>query len=100
SVARSLNNELGISGKKGVLFWEIKRVIEITRPKYVLVENVDRLLKSPSTQRGRDFSVMLAVLRELRDDVEWRVINSTAYGAPQRRRRRFIIFFNKNINNA
>jgi DNA (cytosine-5)-methyltransferase 1 len=100
SVARSLNNELGISGKKGVLFWEIKRVIEITRPKYVLLENVDRLLKSPSTQRGRDFSVMLAVLRELGYDVEWRVINAADYGAPQRRRRIFIFAYDKNINYA
>lgn len=100
SVARSLNNELGISGKKGVLFWEIKRVIELTHPKYILLENVDRLLKSPSNQRGRDFSIMLAVLRELGYDVEWRVINAADYGAPQRRRRVFIFAYDKNINYA
>src|SRR5699024_10509220 len=67
---------------------------------YVLLENVDRLLKSPSTQRGRDFSVMLAVLRELGYDVEWRVINAADYGAPQRRRRIFIFAYDKNINYA
>src|SRR5690606_38941940 len=63
SVARSKSGEQGIQGKKGVLFWEIKRIIENTHPKYVLLENVDRLLKSPSTQRGRDFAVMLATFR-------------------------------------
>jgi DNA (cytosine-5)-methyltransferase 1 len=105
SVARSLSGEKGIEGKKGVLFWEIKRFIDIKKPKYVLLENVDRLLKSPSSQRGRDFSVMLATFRDLGYSVEWRVINAADYGQAQRRRRVFIFayrnntFFAKNIEN-
>src|SRR5699024_181244 len=79
SVARSLSGEKGIQGKKGVLFWEIRRAIETTHPKYVLLENVDRLLKSPSSQRGRDFAVMLATFRDLNYTVEWRVINAEKY---------------------
>lgn len=98
SVARSLNGELGISGKKGVLFWQIVRVIQNTIPKYVLLENVDRLLKSPSSQRGRDFAVMLSTLNELGYDVEWRVINAADYGNAQRRRRVFIFAYRKNMN--
>lgn len=90
SVARSLSNEKGIEGKKGVLFWEIVRFIHDIKPKYVLLENVDRLLKSPSKQRGRDFSIMLASLRDEGYNVEWRVINAADYGFPQRRRRVFI----------
>lgn len=93
SVARSLSGEKGIQGKKGVLFWEIKRFIEIKNPKYVLLENVDRLLKSPSKQRGRDFSVMLATFRDLGFSVEWRVINAAEYGQAQRRRRIFIFAY-------
>lgn len=100
SVARSLNNELGIKGKKGVLFWEIKRVIEAVNPKYILLENVDRLLKSPANQRGKDFSIMLAVFRELGYNVEWRIINAADYGGPQRRRRVFIFAYEKNIDFA
>ncbi|MEI5908349.1 DNA (cytosine-5-)-methyltransferase [Bacillus spongiae] len=95
SVARSLNGEKGIQGKKGVLFWEIIRLMKETNPKYVLLENVDRLLKSPSKQRGRDFSIMLASLRDLGYSVEWRVINAAEYGQAQRRRRVFI-FATKN----
>src|SRR5699024_11388796 len=91
SVASSLNGELGIQGKKGVLFWQITRFIQNTVPKYILLENVDRLLKSPSTQRGKDFGVMLATLNELGYDVEWRVINAADYGNAQRRRRVFIL---------
>jgi len=97
SVARSLSGEKGIQGKKGVLFWEIKRVIENTHPKYVLLENVDRLLKSPSKQRGRDFAVMLATFRDLNYTVEWRVINAADYGFAQRRRRIFIFAYKNGI---
>src|SRR5690606_37310943 len=93
SVARSLSGEKGIQGKKGVLFWEIKRVLENSHPKYVLLENVDRLLKSPSSQRGRDFAVMLATFRDLNYSVEWRVINAADYGFAQRRRRVFIFAY-------
>lgn len=97
SVARTLSGEQGIRGKKGVLFWEIKRVIESTHPKYVLLENVDRLLKSPSSQRGRDFAVMLATFRDLDYSVEWRVINAAEYGFAQRRRRVFIFAYRNGI---
>jgi len=90
SVARSLSNEKGIEGKKGVLWWQINDILEVKRPPFVLLENVDRLLKSPSKQRGRDFGVMLKCFRDLGYLVQWRVINAADYGHPQRRRRVFI----------
>lgn len=88
SVART--QAKGIHGKKGVLWWEIKRIIDEKRPPFVLLENVDRLLKSPAKQRGRDFAVILGCFKELGYSVEWRVINAADYGHPQRRRRVFI----------
>jgi len=97
SVARSLSKEQGIQGKKGVLFWEIRRIVEVSHPKYILLENVDRLLKSPSKQRGRDFSIMLATFRDLGYIVEWRVINAAEYGTAQRRRRIFIFAYDKSM---
>lgn len=97
SVARSLSGEQGIQGKKGVLFWEIERVLKNAHPKYVLLENVDRLLKSPSKQRGRDFAVMLETFNKLDYNLEWRVINAAEYGHAQRRRRVFIFAYKKNI---
>ncbi|MCI4322863.1 MAG: DNA (cytosine-5-)-methyltransferase [Thermoplasmata archaeon] len=83
-------NARGITGKKGVLWWEIRRILQDKRPSYALLENVDRLLKSPSSQRGRDFGVMLWCLQDLGYMVEWREINAADYSAPQRRRRVFI----------
>ena len=93
SVATTLQNSKGLIGKKGVLWWSIYRILKEkkTKPKYLLFENVDRLLKSPSKQRGRDFAVMLQSLNELGYIIEWRVINAADYGFPQRRRRIFFI---------
>ena len=93
SVASTLKNSHGIVGKKGVLWWEIYRILEqkgVDSPKYLLLENVDRLLKSPASQRGRDFAIILSSLNALDYAVEWRVINASEYGMPQRRRRVFI----------
>lgn len=95
SVARSLNNEKGIEGKKGVLFWDIKDVLLAKKSPFVLLENVDRLLNSPSTRRGRDFAVMLRTFNDLGYDVQWRVINAGEYAMPQRRRRVFIFAYKK-----
>lgn len=97
SVARSSKGELGIQGKKGVLFWQIIRATEITRPKYLILENVDRLLNAPTKQRGRDFAVMLAAFNQLGYSVEWRVINAADYGRAQRRRRVFIYVYRNDL---
>jgi DNA (cytosine-5)-methyltransferase 1 len=91
SVARTLSQAAGIQGVKGVLWWEIHRLLAQKRPRFLFLENVDRLLKSPAHQRGRDFAIMLASLADLGYAVEWRVVNAADYGFPQRRRRVFII---------
>ncbi len=95
SVARTLNQSAGIAGKKGVLWWDIHRILQDKLPKVVLLENVDRLLGSPASQRGRDFALILASMNDLGYSVEWRVINSGEYGFPQRRKRTFILGYLK-----
>ena len=91
SVAKTLRSAKGLKGKKGVLWWEILRLVEIHKPKFIFLENVDRLLKSPAAQRGRDFAVMLRTLSDAGYLIEWRVVNAAEYGFPQRRIRVFII---------
>lgn len=98
SVAATLSRSGGIEGKKGVLWWQIYRILnekEDKRPKFIFFENVDRLLNSPATQRGRDFAIILASLADLGYVVEWRVINAADYGMPQRRRRTYIVGYQK-----
>ncbi len=99
SVAASLSRSGGIEGKKGVLWWQIYRILNEKgdkRPQYIFFENVDRLLNSPATQRGRDFAIILASLTDLGYVVEWRIINAAEYGMPQRRRRTYIVGYQKN----
>ncbi len=91
SVAKTLNSAKGLKGKKGVLWWEILRLVQGQKPKFIFLENVDRLLKSPSNQRGRDFAVMLKTLGDQGYTIEWRVVNAAEYGFPQRRIRVFIV---------
>lgn len=98
SVATTLKNSKGLVGKKGVLWWSIYNIIrkkKNKKPKYLFLENVDRLLASPATQRGRDFAVMLSCLHEQGYAVEWKVINAADYSMPQRRRRVYIIAYHK-----
>ena len=97
SVAKSLSQSKGITGKKGVLWWEIHRILKDIKhkPEFILLENVDRLLSSPASQRGRDFAIILASLSDLGYAIEWRIINAADYGFPQRRRRVFIMGYHK-----
>lgn len=96
SVART--GARGIQGVKGVLWWQIREILREKQPRFVLLENVDRLLKSPAKQRGRDFAVMLSCFNDLGYSVEWRVINAAEYGFVQRRRRIFIYAFRNDTN--
>lgn len=101
SVARTLSKADGLKGKKGVLWWSIYNILlkkGRNAPSYLMLENVDRLLKSPAKHRGRDFAIMLASLNSLGYIVEWRVINAAEFGMPQRRRRVYIMAYRKNTD--
>jgi DNA (cytosine-5)-methyltransferase 1 len=95
SVAKPKNSAKGIRGPKGVLWWSIERILRDVRPNYVLLENVDRLINSPSANRGRDFAVILKGLDSLGYIIEWRIVNAADYGFAQKRRRIFILAYQK-----
>lgn len=98
SVAQTLSNSKGIEGKKGVLWWAIVDVLKTKKPPFVFLENVDRLLLSPASQRGRDFGIILRSFYDNGYTVEWRVINAGEYGFQQKRRRTYIIAYHKTTN--
>lgn len=98
SVASSLSRSKGIEGRKGVLWWSIYNIIlskGSRKPSILFLENVDRLLLSPASQRGRDFAIILECLNSLGYVVEWRVINAADYCMPQKRRRTYILAYRK-----
>ncbi len=96
SVARTLRQAHGLVGKKGVLWWEIHRLLRLKlatgRPvKHLFLENVDRLHQvADRTARAR-LRGDARIAGDLGYEVEWRVVNAADYGFPQKRRRVFII---------
>jgi DNA (cytosine-5)-methyltransferase 1 len=103
SVAKPLSSSDGLAGKKGVLWWSIAKLLKQRLDdgapvKYLILENVDRILSSPASCRGRDFAVILATLNSLGYAAEWRVINAADYGHPQRRRRTFIVAYHESTD--
>ena len=104
SVASLLRDAKGLIGEKGILWWEIERILNKLRdknraPDYLLLENVNKLLISPTKRpgeqdfAGKDFAIILSSLARLDYNVEWRMINAADYGFPQKRRRVFIFGF-------
>lgn len=88
----------GLEGKKGALWWEIHRILAKHKkpPRYLILENVDRLRNNPHSDRGRDFAIVLSSLADLGYLIEWRVVDSAEYGMPQRRKRIFIVAYDQN----
>lgn len=100
SVANTLARSKGLEGDKGILWWQIVDTIQAKNPPFCIFENVDRILKSPASQRGRDFGVILKSLSNLNYSVEWRVVNAADYGAGQRRRRIFVFAYRNDTKYA
>jgi len=78
----------GFNDTRGTMFFEISRILEVKRPKIVLLENVKGLLNH---EKGKTFTVILQTLEELGYEVQWMVLNSKFFGVPQNRERVFII---------
>ena len=78
----------GFGDPRGTLFFELARLAEARKPRYLLFENVPGLLSHDS---GRTFAAILDTLDRLGYGVEWQVLNSESFGVPQSRRRVYII---------
>jgi DNA (cytosine-5)-methyltransferase 1 len=78
----------GLAGKRSGLFFELVRILEISRPAWFVFENVDALL---SSNYGRDMGVVLSSLVECGYRVAWRILDSQFFGVAQRRARCFLV---------
>lgn len=78
----------GLAGARSGLFWQIVRLADELRPRFLLLENVPGLL---SSNGGRDFGAVVWALATLGYGVSWRVLDAQYFGVPQRRRRVFVI---------
>lgn len=76
----------GIDGERSGLWKEFARLVCEIRPRYVLVENVGRLL-------DRGLGRILADLATIGFDAEWCVLSASFVGAPHARDRTWIIAY-------
>jgi len=93
SVARGASERLGLKGKRSGLFYRFAELIEDKMPKVVIIENVAGLFTS---NKGRDFGVILQTLSALGYSVAWRLLNSRYYGVPQSRTRVYVCCWKNN----
>jgi DNA (cytosine-5)-methyltransferase 1 len=73
---------------KGTLFYDILRIAEVKKPRYMLLENVKGLL---SINNGRTFSTIIYELKKIGYDVAYKVLNSKDYNIPQNRERIWLV---------
>ena len=84
----SAGHGAGITGERSGLWFEFARIIRVLRPRFVVVENVPALLT-----RGID--AVLGSLAALGFDAEWECLPASAFGAPHRRDRIWIVAYAK-----
>jgi len=78
----------GLAGERSGLFFEVVRLLEETKAKWFILENVPGLL---SSNGGRDLGIVIGALAELGYGVAYRILDAQYFGVPQRRRRIFIV---------
>jgi len=78
----------GLAGERSGLFFEVVRILEETKAKWFILENVPGLL---SSNNGRDLGIVIGSLVELGYGVAYRILDAQYFGVPQRRRRIFIV---------
>lgn len=78
--------QTGISGKRSGLWKEFRRLIDAIKPSYAIIENVANL-------RGNGLVTVLQDLWEIGYNAEWHCIPASAFGAPHRRDRIWIIAY-------
>lgn len=77
---------------QGTLFYDVARIINHHKPKAFLLENVAGLLTHDD---GKTFSTIINVLNDLGYVIEYKVLDASDYGVPQKRERIYIVGFNK-----
>lgn len=82
---------------RGTLFFDVLRIMEEKKPKYVLLENVKGF---KSHDKGNTMSIALKALEEIGYNTYWKVLNSYDYGVPQFRERWYCVAIRKEIDNG
>lgn len=82
----------GLNDTRGTLFYDFARVIDESRPKVFIFENVRGLL---SHDQGRTWRIIQEVFESLGYKIHSQTLNSKEFGIPQHRERIFVVGFRK-----
>jgi DNA (cytosine-5)-methyltransferase 1 len=77
---------------QGTLFYDVARIIDHHKPRAFLLENVAGLLTHDD---GRTFTTIISTLLELGYVVEYKILDASDFGVPQKRARIYIVGFRK-----
>jgi DNA-cytosine methyltransferase len=80
----------GLQGERTKLFYEMCRAIREIRPRFIVAENVENILR---TNGGADFSAILTELSRMGYNAEWKVCRGSDVGAPHHRARVYIVAY-------
>lgn len=91
---KGMFNDDGTQTRSG-LFFEALRIIEATKPKIAIAENVKNLTGKKFKEQ---FELVLKSLEEAGYSNYWKVLNAKDYGIPQNRERVFIISIREDLD--
>lgn len=83
----------GLEGDKSSLFFDFERILNTTKPKWFIFENVRGLT---TVNNGKDFELVKKLLSKFYN-IKWKILNTVHYGIPQTRRRLYIVGQNKEL---
>jgi len=81
---------LGYKDERGMLFFEMVKILKARKPRFFVAENVKGLL---SANKGKAFPMIVNEFKEAGYTVAYKLLNASDYGVPQKRERVIIIGF-------
>ena len=85
----------GFEDSRGTLFFDVARIVKAKKPKVVFMENVKNFA---THDKGKTLSVVKSTMTELGYTFNYKVLNATDYGIPQKRERIYMVCFRNDLN--
>lgn len=84
----------GLDDERGILIFQVLRILKDKQPKAFILENVKGLL---SIQNGEVFNMIVEKLKDVGYNIYTKILEAKDYGTPQLRKRLFFVGIRKDI---
>ena len=81
---------LGYKDERGMLFFEMVKILKVRQPRFFIAENVKGIM---SANKGKAFPMIINEFKDAGYTVTYKLLNASEYGVPQKRERVIIIGF-------